>query len=166
MDARFRGGRKRTVPEAIRTLIPATEIDESTREMLRQLGLSEDTQERVLFEITCLQILGIHFAIVEVFEEDPQKMTALLDAYYAYWSAYSKAVSVNYGEEAYKRLPAYREAFIGHRESEPVHAVGKVFADRCEVSDALSALGSNVFGSVFTTLSHVQRSFEIDFQGE
>ena len=71
---------------------------------------------------------------------------------------------IEYGEEAYRRLPAYREALTGHGGSEPIYAVGKVFAACCQAAEsALGALGSNVFASVLADASRVLSEMDIDF---
>ena len=164
MTDRFQADRSRTAPEAIRSLVPGTEVADSSKQILSQLQLPRDAYERILFEMTCLQILGVHFAILESFEKEPAKLTALLDSYYGYWSVYSEAMAVKYGEEAYRRLPAYREALTGHGGSEPIYAVGKVFAACCQAAEsALGALGSNVFASVLADASRVLSEMDIDF---
>ena len=88
--------RQASVQSAIQLLLPCTEIAPWSKEFIEDLQLAKRQQDRVLFELECLQILAVHFAITQMFEEDSANLEALVTAYYEYWLTYSKAVSANY----------------------------------------------------------------------
>ena len=150
-----------TVAEAIKILIPSTELSDWNRQIIKELKLSNEHQRRVLFELECLQILALHFAIMEVFAEEPQKLDAFLNAYVEYWTVYSGAMSINYGEALYKRLRTYGEA-IDSQQEQNYTAVGKAFSTLCDVAhENLTGLGANVFNTAFEQTCNVLASMNI-----
>ena len=156
--------RKKADPQgAIRLLIPSMEIAPWSKEFVEDLQLPKGEKDHVLFELECLQIVAVQFAMVQVFEEDSDKLDALLTAYHQYWSAYSMAVAVNYGREVYRRLHRYREAAFGEKPSDNLQ-VGKVFSNLCGVSGAnFVAFGTNAFAGAYSAAVRVIGSLEIDF---
>ena len=112
-------------------------------------------------KLECLQILAVQLAVVQVLSEDAEKLDELLSAYHQYWSTYSKAVSVNYGEEVFRRLPRYREAAFGQDTGGSLQ-VGKVFAELCGIMGAnFTAFGTNVFANTYGVATGVIHSLDI-----
>ena len=155
--------RQVTVHDAVQLLIPSTGIASWSKEFVEELRLPKTEQDQVLFELECLQILAVQLALVQVLGEEAEKLDELLSAYHQYWSTYSEAVSVNYGEEVFRRLPLYREAAYGEETGGSLQ-VGKVFAEQCGMAGAnFIAFGTNVFANVYGAAAGVIRSLDIEF---
>ena len=120
----------------------------------------------MLFELTCLQILAVHFAITQTLDDEPIKLEAVLTAYYEYWLTYSKALSVNYAEEIQRRLSRYREAVFAVEELGASLAIGDLFSELCGIDANFAAFGANVFVRVREAAGSVLRSLEIDLAAE
>ena len=153
--------RQVTTAEAVQLLIPCTEIAPWSREFVEDLRLPKAKHDQVLFELECLQILAVQFAVVQVLSDDAEKLDELLDAYQQHWATYSQAVAVNYGEEVFRRLPQYREAALGEDNGGSLQ-VGKVFAELCDMTGPnFAAFGTNVFTNVYGAAVGVIGSLEI-----
>ena len=155
--------RQASIQSAIQLLLPCTEIAPWSKEFIEDLQLAKRQHDRVLFELTCLQILAVHFAITQTLDDEPVKLDELLSAYHQYWSTYSQAVSVNYGEEVFRRLPRYREAAFGEDPGGSLQ-VGKVFAELCGITEAnFTAFGTNVFANTYGAATGVIHSLDIEW---
>ena len=154
--------RQVTAHEAVQLLVPCTAIVPWSREFIEDLRLPKAEQDHVLFELECLQILAVQFAVVQVLSDDAQTLDELLDAYQQYWSTHSQTVTVNYGEEVFRRLPQYREAAYGEDTGGSLQ-VGKVFAQLCDIAGAdFIAFGTNVFANAYGAADRVIRSLDIE----
>ena len=154
--------RQVTTHAAVQLLVPCTEIAPWSREFIEDLRLPKAQQNQVLFELQCLQILAVQLAAVQVLSDDAEKLDELLSAYHQYWSIYSQAVSVNYGEEVFRRLPRYREAAFGEDTGGSLQ-VGKVFAELCGMAGAnFIAFGTNVFANTYGAADKVIHSLDIE----
>ena len=152
-----------TLDEAVQALIPVAQVNEARRELVRELSLCRGDETRVLFELVCLHVLAVHFGIVQIFAEEPHRLAGLIEAYHQYWSTYSDAVAVSYSEEAYRRLPRYREAVRRSEVSGSGLEVGRVFADLCGLeSGNLAALGANAFTRIVEQTAAMLASWDID----
>ena len=163
LPRRMASRRQVSIRDAVQLLIPSTEIAPWSQEFVEDLRLPKAEQDQVLFELICLQILAIQLAVVEELGGEAEKLDELLSAYHQYWSTYSQAVSVNYGEEVFRRLPLYREAAFGQETGGSLQA-GKVFAQLCGITRAnFAAFGTNVFANTYGVAAGMIHSLDIEF---